>query len=220
MAAAAQQEPDGAAQLVRIGQHFADEAVLQVQDAGTGLRLQVQVGQLDSRLRLAACARVEPYLPAGTRLWGRSRIGLRCLQGRVAWNVFLPVTVKALGPAWVLQNSVSAGQVLQAEDAIEAEVDWAEEASPIQANARAWIGQVATRPLAAGQALRQNMLRPAPLFAAGTQVKVMLGGGGFLVTSSGKAMAAAGQGQTVRVRLDNGRMLSGVVDPEGAVQVQ
>src|SRR5947209_20275302 len=33
-------------------------------------RVDVQVGQLDPRLRLAPCQKVEPYLPAGTRLWG------------------------------------------------------------------------------------------------------------------------------------------------------
>jgi flagella basal body P-ring formation protein FlgA len=33
-------------------------------------------------------------------------------------------------------------------------------------------------------------------------------------------MSAAGEGQTVRVRMDNGRLISGVVNPEGVVLVQ
>lgn len=213
---------DGTAQLMQIGQRFADEALHQGQ-AGAGtlpLRMEVQVGQLDSRLRLAACAKVEPYLPAGARLWGRSRLGLRCLQGAVAWNVFLPITVKAWGPAWVLQNGIASGRPLAAEDAVQAEVDWAEDAAAVYANPQDWIGLVAARPLSAGQALRQNMLRPPALFAAGAQVRVMVSGGGFAVTSSGKAMAAAGEGQAVRVRMDNGRLISGVVNPEGVVLVQ
>lgn len=213
---------DGTAQLMQIGQRFADEALHQSQ-AGAGtlpLRMEVQVGQLDSRLRLAACAKVEPYLPAGSRLWGRSRLGLRCLQGAVAWNVFLPITVKAWGPAWVLQNGIASGRPLAAEDAMQAEVDWAEDSAAVYANPQDWIGLVAARPLSAGQALRQNMLRPPALFAAGAQVRVMVNGGGFAVTSSGKAMAAAGEGQAVRVRMDNGRLISGVVNPEGVVLVQ
>jgi flagella basal body P-ring formation protein FlgA len=60
-------------------------------------RIEVVVGQLDSRLHLAPCAKIEPYLPNGTRLWGKSRIGLRCLQGATLWNVYLPITVKAYG---------------------------------------------------------------------------------------------------------------------------
>src|ERR1700690_4642205 len=39
-------------------------------------RVEVVLGQLDPRLHLAACARVEPYLPTGVRLWGKARIGL------------------------------------------------------------------------------------------------------------------------------------------------
>jgi flagella basal body P-ring formation protein FlgA len=64
------------------------------------------------------------------------------------------------------------------------------------------------------------MLRPPALFAVGADVRVMVNGGGFSVTSSGKAMSAAGEGQTVRVRMDNGRLISGVVNPEGVVLVQ
>lgn len=224
-------QQDGITQLNQISQRFLNEALHQgpsAQDAPAGnagggsmpLRMEVQLGQLDSRLRLAACAKVEPYLPAGSRLWGRTRLGLRCLQGAVPWNVFLPVTVKAWGPAWVLQSAVPIGRPLAAEDAIQAEVDWAEDLAPVFANAQDWVGMVAARPLAAGQALRQNMLRPPPLFASGAQVQVMVNGGGFAVSTSGKAMAAAGEGQIVRVRMDNGRLVSGTVSPEGVVLVQ
>jgi hypothetical protein len=45
------------------------------------LRMEVEVGALDRRLTLAPCAQVEPYLPAGSRLWGKTRVGLRCVQG-------------------------------------------------------------------------------------------------------------------------------------------
>ena len=72
-----------------------------VADTGSlPLRMTVEVGALDSRLKLAACERVEPYLPPGTQLWGKTRLGLRCAQGAVKWNVFLPITVRAFGPAW------------------------------------------------------------------------------------------------------------------------
>jgi flagella basal body P-ring formation protein FlgA len=225
VAGSAWAQQDGIIQLNQISQRFLDEALHQGQEASAGgnalpLRMEVQLGQLDSRLRLAACARVEPYLPAGSRLWGRTRLGLRCLQGAVPWNVFLPVTIRAWGPAWVLQAAVPAGRTLAAGDAVQAEVDWAEDAAPVFANAQDWVGQVAARPLASGQALRRNMLRPPPLFAAGAQVQVMVNGGGFAVSASGKAMAAAGEGQAVRVRLDNGRLVSGTVSPEGVVLVQ
>src|SRR5690606_4127511 len=50
-------------------------------EGGAPLRTEVEVGSLDRRLRLAPCDEVEAFMPRGARLWGRSRIGLRCVEG-------------------------------------------------------------------------------------------------------------------------------------------
>jgi flagella basal body P-ring formation protein FlgA len=121
--ARAQAAADPAADLAPLTQRWLDDALARNQPGGLPLRMEVSVGTLDSRLRLAPCARVEPYLPAGSRLWGRTRLGLRCVEGATAWNVFLPVTIKAFGPAWVLNSNVASGVELTAADASEAEVD-------------------------------------------------------------------------------------------------
>jgi len=73
-------------------------------DSAKGLRMDVSVGALDSRLRLAPCGNIEPYLPIGSRLWGHGRVGLRCVDGVSKWNVSVPVTVKAYGNAWVVRG--------------------------------------------------------------------------------------------------------------------
>ncbi|MDP1938023.1 MAG: flagellar basal body P-ring formation chaperone FlgA [Hylemonella sp.] len=193
-------------------QRWVDQAMAAAQASGpTPLRMEVSVGALDSRLRLAACTQIEPYLPPGTRLWGRTRLGLRCLDGGVRWNVFLPVTIKAFGPAWVVKGSVAAGAVLTETDMLEAEVDWAQEASAIVFDQAMWLGQVAARPLSTGQALRQGMFRPAQVFAAGTQVRVVAQGPGFQITSDGQALSAGVVGQATRVKMDNGRIMSATV---------
>jgi len=180
--------------------------------------MEVSVGQLDPRLRLAPCARVEPQLPAGARLWGRTRLGLRCVEGAVRWNVYLPITVKAFGPAWVLAGGVAAGAVLKEGDAIESEVDWAAESAAIVARPEAWVGLIAARPLQAGQALRQNMVRAPDLFQSGASVRVVVQGQGYAVTASGQALSAGAQGQNVRVRMSNGRFVSGIVQEDGTIE--
>ncbi len=217
--AAQEAAADPAVDLAPITQRWLDDAVSRNQAAGMPLRMEVSVGALDSRLRLAPCARVEPYLPVGARLWGRTRLGLRCVQGATAWNVFLPVTVKAYGPAWVLTSNVAPGAVLTADDATQAEVDWAAETHAVVANPELWVGQVASRQLVAGQALRQNMVRAPQLFRAGAQVKVVAQGPGYAVTSAGQALAAAGAGDTVRIRMGNGRIVAGIVGADGTVEV-
>lgn len=207
-------QPDaGGPELRDSTQRWLDQAVAGVGSAaGQGaLRMEVAVGELDQRLRLAPCARIEPYIPVGTRLWGKTRLGLRCLEGSAKWNVFLPVTIKAYGPAWVIRDQVASGAMLTAADAVEAEVDWAEQASPIVSQPSQWVGQVASRALASGQALRQAMIRPAQVFQAGTQIRVVAQGPGFQIVSAGQALSAGVIGLPARVRMDNGRVMSGLV---------
>lgn len=216
--AQAQAVADQTPELGALTQRWLDDALAQAQAGGLPLRMEVSVGALDSRLRLAPCARVEPYLPTGARLWGRTRLGLRCLDGATRWNVFLPLTVKAYGPAWVLAGNVATGTVLTEQHAMEAEVDWAAEQAAIVANPQAWVGQVAARPLAAGQALRQNMVRAPDLFKSGALVRVVVQGPGYAVTASGQAMSAGSQGQNVRVRMANGRLIGGTVSEDGTIE--
>lgn len=209
---ASAQVEGGTPEFIAATQQWLDHAVANIRpEGGVPLRMEVAVGELDRRLRLAPCARVEPYIPVGTRLWGKSRLGIRCLDGSVRWNVFLPVTIKAYGQAWVIKGDVAAGATLMPDDAIEAEVDWAQESSPIVANPSQWVGQVASRALTTGQALRQSMVKPAQVFQAGAQVRVIAQGAGFQITSDGQALSAGVVGQPVRVRMDNGRVMTGVV---------
>ena len=179
-------------------------------DAGP-LRMEAVVGNLDGRLRLAPCGNVEPYLPAGARLWGKTRVGLRCVDGMNRWNVSLPVTVKAVGPAWVIKNHVPAGNPISEADVVEAEVDWAEEFNPVLKDRSLWLGQTATRMLTTGQTLRQGMVKPAQVFQAGAQVLVVAQGAGFQISSDAQALSAGVVGQLARVRMDSGRIASGVV---------
>ena len=184
------------------------------------LRPEVVIGNLDPRLQLAPCARIEPYLPKGTQLWGRTRIGIKCLEGPVAWNVFLPVTVKAWGPAWVIKNPVQAGSFLKLPDAeLVSEVDWADVRSPVLGTPEQWVGMQAAYPLGPGQAIRQNLVRQPQVFAVGTEVRVITEGSGFQISATGQAMTSGQVGQQARVKLGNGKIVSGSVKAEGSVQV-
>jgi flagella basal body P-ring formation protein FlgA len=199
-------------ELMRQARRWVEHSVSEMNaKASVPLRMEVTLGSLDSRLRLASCPRVEPYLPPGTRLWGKTRLGLRCLDGVSRWNVFVPVTVKAVGRAWVVRRDVAPGTLLDEADLMQSEVDWAEDASPIVAERAQWLGQVTVRSLSTGQALRQNMVRPAQVFQAGAQVRVLAGGVGFQITADGQALSAGVVGQLTRVRMDNGRVMSGTV---------
>lgn len=195
--------------LPALARQWLDQALAtQAARAAQPLRLQASLGALDSRLRLAPCGRVEFYLPPGLRLWGNTRLGARCLEGATRWNVTLPVTVQALGTAWVLRRDVAPGSTLEAGDLMPAEVDWAAEPSPVLASREAWIGQVAARALRSGQTLRENMVRAAQVFQAGAQVRVLVQGGGFQISAEGQALSPGMVGQPAKVKMESGRVLT------------
>lgn len=190
----------------------ADDALrwfVEKEAAGLG-RVEVKLGSLDPRLQLAPCRRIEPYLPAGARLWGRSAIAVRCVDG-ATWNVSLPVTVTVWGRAVVAAHPLAAGAVPGAADLRVQEIELTREpAAPLTDPAQVG-GQMLNRPLAAGQPLRPDMLRTATTIRAGDPVRVVIVGEGFSANADGQALAAAGEGQPLRVRTETGRVLGGTV---------
>jgi flagella basal body P-ring formation protein FlgA len=172
-----------------------------------GARIEVDIGQADARLRLAPCTRTEPYLPAGLKPLGRTRVGLRCVAGASRWNITMPAVVKIWAPGLVARAALPAGTVLVAEQLVAADVDWA--ASGGLAFTAPPIGRVLARPLASGAALRSDDLEQHRLFASGERVTVVARGLGYSVSGEGQAMQPGIEGQTVRIRTDAGRVLSG-----------
>lgn len=177
--------------------------------APAGARVLALPGPLDPRLKLAACERVQPQLPVGVPAWGRTRVALRCLQGPVAWNVFLPVTVQVWAPALVARTAMAAGSTLQPQHLDLAEIDWAAAAAPPYADGTALAGRVLARPLAAGEAPRQPHLQARQWFAAGDVVRVVSRGRGFSIATEGQALAAGVEGRPVRVRINDRHVAAG-----------
>lgn len=186
---------------------------------GAAPRVEVVVGELDARLRLAPCAQVEPYLLNKAPLWGRTRIGIRCVGGPSRWNVFLPLTVKVYGPALIAARPLPAGTVLTAADLAQGEVDLAEEASSALVRDHLVLGRTLARPLAAGQGLRQSHLKVRQWFAAGEVVQVIAAGPGFRVASEAQALTQGVEGQPARVKTEGGRVLTGMPVGERRLEV-
>ncbi|HEX2539844.1 MAG TPA: flagellar basal body P-ring formation chaperone FlgA [Caldimonas sp.] len=182
-------------------------------------RVEVLVGQLDPRLRLAPCERIEPYLPPNVKLWGRSRVGLRCKQGPTPWNVYLPVTVKVWAKALVVPAGAAAGSVLADADLHEAEVDLAEEHTAAIVDRRLVVGRTLAQALKPGQAVRQGHVKLRQWFAAGDTVRVVVAGAGYALESEGQALTHGIEGQPARVRTESGRVVSGQPSGERRLEV-
>lgn len=189
-------------------------------------RVEVQVGQLDPRLKLAPCRQIQPYLPPGLAMWGRTRIGLRCLDaqsgagaGAGRWNVSLPVTVKVYAKALVAAAPLPAGTQLAQDHLAVAEIDVAAEPGAVFSDAAHLVGRQLIRPLAAGDAVRGGSLKQRQWFAAGETVSVRVSGPGYAVAGEGQAMTAGLEGQAVRIRFESGRTVTGRAVGDRQVEV-
>lgn len=181
-------------------------------------RFEVVVGRLDRRLHLAPCDKVEPYVPKGMRLWGRSRIGLRCAVGTTHWNVYLPITVKVFGPGLVATSGLTAGSTVTPADVTIGEVDLALDTSGAVLRPALAVGRTLTRALGAGQSVRESDLKARQWFAAGETITLVADGDGFTVSGDAQALNAGIEGQPVRVRTPGGRVLTG--QPVGERRVE
>lgn len=182
-------------------------------------RLEVILGKLDPRLKLAPCDKVRAFMPEGSRLWGRTRVGLRCEQGAVHWNVYWPVTVKVWAPGLVAAMPLRAGATITEADLRIAEVDLAESMSPAVMDAADLVGRTMMRNVDAGESLRQDDIRLRRWFAAGEPVKVLVKGKGFAVGAEGTALSHGDEGRCARIRIDSGRILCGIPVGERRVEV-
>jgi flagella basal body P-ring formation protein FlgA len=182
--------------------------------------VEVEAGQLDPRLHLAACQHVQPYLPDNVRPWGKTRIGLRCVQGPTSWNVYLPVTVKVFASGQVAVAAMPAGTVLTASDLRETEVDLAAGYTAALTRAEQLIGRTLGRALSAGDTLHVGDLKARQYFTTGALVDLVAVGTGFQVNGQGEAMTPGLEGQQVRIRTATGRIVSGVAVGEHRVEIQ
>lgn len=173
------------------------------------VRLEVVLGTLNPRIKLAPCQRVGAYLPSGAKLWGKTHVGLRCEQGAVRWNVFWPVTVKVWGTALVAAGNLNVGQQVSSQDLKMGEVDLAEAHARPLMRAEDVVGRSVQRRVLAGQALRDADLKARRWFSAGDPVRlrVTVPGNRFQAVSEAKALAHGDEGKCVRLRTAQGKIV-------------
>lgn len=194
------------------------ETYVRNQTQGLPGEVSIQVGAADNSSQLPACTNLQAYTPSGSRLWGKSYVGIRCLAPQ-AWNLLLPVQVSVIADYVVSARALSAGQALQSTDFALLRGDLSVLPAGIVTDRNAVTGKTLKNGLGAGQPLRQDQLLAPLLIRSGQTVKLVSRGPGFTATAEGKAINNAAEGQVAQVRVPSGQTLSGIVLPDGSVEV-
>lgn len=178
----------------------------------------VTVSRIDSRLKLAKCTQLEPYLPSGSRLWGNSSIGVRCLAP-TPWSLYVPVLIRVSDRVLVAVRPIPSGQPVKPEDVDLQLRDITRFAGSALTSLDQVTGRNTVMPIASGTVLRAEMLRAALVIRQGQTVKLVAQGTGFTITSEGQAMGNAAAGQVVAVKTRSGQLVKGIARSEGVVEV-
>ena len=182
-------------------------------------RVEVTVGRLDPANRLPPCAELNAFLPTGTLPWGSINVGVRC-DSPVVWTVYLPARVAVFADFLVTRRALRPGQIIGPDDVALEHGDLAAQPPGTLTDPSRAIGVHARQALVAGQALRTDQLRLPPAVEQGQIVRVVGTGTGFNVGAEGRAMNRAGDGESVRVRLPNGQVVTGIARAGGIVEMR
>jgi flagella basal body P-ring formation protein FlgA len=168
---------------------------------------------------LAECVTLEPFMPPGARLWGNTTVGVRCVGAR-PWTLYLQARVSLQGTYYIAGRMINRGDTLTAADLVAREGDLTAMPQAIVTDPALAIGAVATGLISAGLPLRQDLLRSANAIQAGQSVTVVAAGNGFSISAQGSALSNASAGQQLRVKTENGQIVSGIVKKNGTVEVR
>jgi flagellar basal body P-ring formation protein FlgA len=193
-------------------------AFVQQQTAGLPGKPEITVTPVFPR-GLAPCVSLDPFMPTGARLWGRTTVGVRC-TGERPWTLYVQVRISINATYYLAARAIAPGEVLTSADLIARDGDLTTMPQAIVTDPTQAVGAVALSRVPAGLPLRTDMLRGASSVAIGQNVHVVADGSGFSISAEGSAMNNAAPGQQVRVKTSAGQIITGIVKDSQTVEIR
>lgn len=191
---------------------------LQTQSVGLPGKVKVTLGQIDTRLNLAQCADMEAFMPNGSRIWGKTTVGVRCSVPS-NWTIFLQADISVTGNYVVSAAPLARGQMLADEQLSIATGDLTKLPNGVITDKSQAIGKIMSVSIPAGSPLRSDAIRTQAAIQQGQNVRLITTGNGFEVSTEGHALNNANAGQPVQIRLINGQVITGVAKPDGSAEM-
>lgn len=190
---------------------------VQQQTAALPGKATYHVEEIDPRIMLHECTRLEAFLPSGSQLIGKTSVGVRCMK-KDGWSIFVPVQIKLSLNLLISARQLSMGHTLREED-LASQTTEVSRAGGLT-DPKQVLGKVLRYSISAGQILRDDMLRQPYSVTQGQAVKLTVRGHGFNMRSEGVSLNNASEGQTVQIRTSSGRVISGIAAASGVVEIK
>ncbi len=191
---------------------------LETQAIGYPGKVTVSAGAIDPSLRLASCPDAQVFLPAGSRAWGKTSVGVRCNAPGV-WTIYVQATVNVAAQYLVAAVPLAQGHTVTSQDLIFETGDLTQLPAGIFTSLDQAVGHTVNISMNAGTVIRQEMLKVPPVVQQGQMVMITTTGKGFSVSAEGQAMTKANEGQVVQVKVASGQVVTGIARQGGLIEV-
>jgi len=182
-------------------------------------RIDINVSNLDNRLRLASCTQPVEFINQDqTGLGGNISVKAACDSGKV-WSVHVPAQVTIYREIPIALRDIARGEVISENHIGTNVVNVSSIRQAFLADTQAIVGKEAKRNISSGEPFRTALLDAPTAVKRGELVTLESLAGSIKVSSAGTAMADGRVGQKIRVRNNSSeRIISGVVISQGLVQ--
>lgn len=183
-------------------------------------RVEIEIGQLDSRLKLTKCAAPLKHKIHNRQLQpGRILLLSQC-PGSKPWKVYLPVNIKAYRPVVVVTDNISRGQSLSLADLALQEREISRYTNHSLHSLNQAVNQVAKKHLRSGSVLSSMHIGPPKVIKRGSKIDIVASSGRVSVRMAGKAMADGRVGDQIKVKnLSSNKILQAQVVSSSLVSV-
>lgn len=183
--------------------------------------VEVSVGRLDSRLRLARCERpLTTFWPKGGRKMGNITVGVSC-EGTVDWSIYVRASVAVFDEIVVAGRPLSRGSKVAPGDVELLRQDLTRLTSGYYSSLEEVVGMELRRPVRTGTVLSRSMLKQPILIRRGEKVSINAVTGSVRVRMEGKALESGARGELIQVEnLSSGQKVEAEVIGPGVVRVR
>ncbi len=198
----------------------AKEGVLRMPEVSVLANPDIKGGQLDNRVRLAACPGPLIAEPAHQSFrGGRITIKVSC-ETDISWSIYVPVTVVSDVTVVKVNRTLPRGSILNKRDLQEILVRRAPGHLPIINHIEDAIGSALKRPINEGTELQHSMLEAPVIIKRGDQTVIEAGNERFTVRMTGRALQNGAVGEQIRVQnLASKRTVQGQVQANGKIAI-
>lgn len=179
----------------------------------------LEVARLPESPKIAACKRWQVSLPDRARFWGQVSLGAQCLDGSQQ-SLYVSARVRIDGTAIVASRHIASGQTIASDDLTRLETDLGSFPPDLMLDPASIQGRVSRTAIAPGRPILKSQLRQEQVIEAGQSVRIELVDGALAVSNEGVAISSAAAGQSVRVKLEGGRIITGTATEDGRVEIR